>query len=327
MSSDIPTIDFGRFERSEKDGTQLASEIDAALSTVGFLHLVNHGIEQGKIDESFQWVRAKSRKFFSLSPTDKESMYPRSEAYDCGYVSLGQEKVRGKNCMKECVDINGSSGGEMDRILPGFHGFMVQFHQECAILIQKLLKCLSVALGLGDEDALGQHHTDSLFNLNLIHYPEVAAEQLRSGSAVRLPAHSDPGSLTLLFQQKVGGLEIADMSSTCETATVKVEQTAKFIAVEPQPATILVNVGYLLMRWSNGRWKNTVHRVMAPPVSGNTDSVDTVPERYSTAFFSFPGPDTVIEPLDACISVENPRRWAPIIAGKYLRKKISSMYS
>lgn len=43
-----------------------------------------------------------------------------------------------------------------------------------------------------------------------------------------------------------------------------VERSGRFTQSDPNPGTIIVNVGYLLMRWSNGRWKNTVHRVSEP---------------------------------------------------------------
>jgi isopenicillin N synthase-like dioxygenase len=46
------------------------------------------------------------------------------------------------------------------------------------------------------------------------------------------------------------------MSSTDKTTSAAVERGGKFINVDPNPGTIIVNVGYLLMRWTNGRWKS-----------------------------------------------------------------------
>ena len=94
----------------------------------------------------------------------------------------------------------------------------------------------------------------------------------------------------------MGGLEIADTSFTNSEISATVERSGSFVHIDPKPGTILVNVGYLLMKWSNGRWKNTVHRVSEPPhwkdqvlqsskcsdtaerISG---SADAIPERYS----------------------------------------------
>ena len=106
----------------------------------------------------------------------------------------------------------------------------------------------------------------------------------------------------------------------------------------------MVNVGYLLMRWSNGRWKNTVHRVVEPPsllrepgsanelesprsggLSGG-HSDDTTPARYSIPFFAAPDPETVVEALPGCWSEEAPKWWKPLNAGEYLRRKREGVY-
>jgi isopenicillin N synthase-like dioxygenase len=56
MYPSIPSIDFSGFHGSVRDRQQVASEIDNALSTIGFFYLINHGIEQHKIDAYFEWV-------------------------------------------------------------------------------------------------------------------------------------------------------------------------------------------------------------------------------------------------------------------------------
>ena len=181
----------------------------------------------------------------------------------------------------------------------------------------------------------------SLFDLSLIHYPTISTAFLPSGELARNPAHSDFGTLTLLFQDKVGGLEIADMSSTSSERSAMVERSGKFIPVDPKPGTVTVNVGYLLMRWSNGRWKNTVHRVSEPqhwkdqglPVSKSKNtaekrggSAEAIPERYSIAYFGAPDPATVVEALPCCCGDQAPR-WKPVNAGEYLRSKRAAMYT
>jgi isopenicillin N synthase-like dioxygenase len=138
--------------------------------------------------------------------------------------------------------------------------------------------------------------------------------------------------LTLLFQQDVGGLEIADMSSTDKTTTIDVERSGQFVHVDPKPGAILINVGYLLMRWTNGRWKNTVHRVSEPPRQIKNEpgeeigNPEEVIERFSIAFFGFPDASTIVEPLPTCCSDEKPKRWGPINAGEYLLKKRADIY-
>ena len=130
--------------------------------------------------------------------------------------------------------------------------------------MDKFLECLSVALDLVNEDSLNRYHTGSMHMSSLIHYPAVSTQRLRFGEVIRNSAHSDSGTLTLLLQHDVGGPKIADMSSTDTITTTAVEKDANFIAIDPKPGTIVVIVGYLLMRWTNGRWENVVHRMVDP---------------------------------------------------------------
>lgn len=165
---------------------------------------------------------------------------------------------------------------------------------------------------LTPKDSLDEHHARSLFDLSLIHYPTVS---LPSDGLVRNPAHSDFGILTLLFHDAVGSLEIADTSSTNSEISASVERSGEFIHINPKPGTVLVNVGYLLMRWSNRRWKNTIHRVSEPPLwkeqgsqsskchdtgERSNDSGESIPERYCIAYFSSADPATVVEALSRC---------------------------
>ena len=184
------------------------------------------------------------------------------------------------------------------------------------------------------------NHARSLFDLSLIQYPTTVS--LPSDGLVRNPAHSDFGTLTLLFRDAVGRLEIADTSSTNSEISARVERSGECIHIDPKPGTGLVNVGYLLMRWSNGRWKNTIHRVSEPPLwkeqglqgskcndtgDRSNDSGKLIPERYCTAYCSSPDPATVVEPLPRGYGDQLPRRWKPINAGEYLRRKRAAMYA
>jgi isopenicillin N synthase-like dioxygenase len=54
---DIPLIDFGPFlNGSAGDRTRVAGSIDAAFKSHGFIYLSNHGINQRKVDQCFEWV-------------------------------------------------------------------------------------------------------------------------------------------------------------------------------------------------------------------------------------------------------------------------------
>jgi isopenicillin N synthase-like dioxygenase len=54
----IPLIDFSPFlHGSARDRAQVASSIDEAFQSRGFIYLSNHGIDQRKVDGCFELVR------------------------------------------------------------------------------------------------------------------------------------------------------------------------------------------------------------------------------------------------------------------------------
>ncbi|CZR55873.1 related to gibberellin 20-oxidase [Phialocephala subalpina] len=330
---DIPLIDFGPFlHGSARDRAQVASSIDAAFRCHGFIYLSNHGIEQGKLDECFEW----SRRFFGLIEEEKKKM---QSLHYRGYSGVGNEKVREHICMKEGFgcgnpeDVSQPNIWPPEELLPDFRAFMEDFFQ-CTILVHHLLDSLSLALDLSSTDSLSEKHIHSLFNFDLLHYPAVPTQLLHSGNIARIPPHSDFGTLTLLFQDNVGGLEIADLGSANTEKSAEFEKYGSFKLVKPVLGTAVVNIGYLLMRWSNGRWKNTIHRVVGPPMreaSTNSDNPrtveDTTPERYSVPFFAVPDPETVVEALPGCWNIDVPKKWKPMHAGNFLRRKRKGIYA
>jgi isopenicillin N synthase-like dioxygenase len=178
------------------------------------------------------------------------------------------------------------------------------------------LDALSIALNI-PEPGLSPTHSESLFQLRLLHYPSIDAEQLRNNERSRINAHSDFGTLTLLFQDKVGGLEVQD---PVEPGT--------FRAAEPIEDTVLVNIGDLMARWSNDRWKSSVHRVGLPPTlqGGGKAGEVVVPDRYSIPVFATPNMDTIIDALPGCWDEENPKKYEPVTAWGYVQMRMAALY-
>jgi isopenicillin N synthase-like dioxygenase len=88
--------------------------------------------------------------------------------------------------------------------------------------------------------------------------------------------------------------------------------------VPPSPNGFVINVGDLMSRWTNGRWRSTLHRVVNPSreLTGST-------QRLSMVVFFGPNADSEIACLPSCVSTENPARWPPVKAGEYIRAKIA----
>jgi isopenicillin N synthase-like dioxygenase len=88
--------------------------------------------------------------------------------------------------------------------------------------------------------------------------------------------------------------------------------------VPPSPDGFVINVGDLMSRWTNGRWRSTLHRVVNPgrELTGSTQRLSMV------AFFS-PNEESEIACLPSCVTSARPAQWPPVKAGEYIRAKIA----
>ncbi|KAF2868935.1 thymine dioxygenase [Massariosphaeria phaeospora] len=347
--TDIPIVDFGQFLHGGKEEKELvAKSVDNAFRNVGFVYLKGHGIERDLVKRCFEW----SAKFFALSPeTRLLAPHPPGGSHHRGYSAPGVEKVSQHaydaeelKKLREVPDYKESfeSGNVNDDAQPniwlpedklhGFRAFMEEYFTVCANLIHHILDALSIALNV-DDPGLSPTHSKSLFQLRLLHYPAIDAEQLRNNARSRINAHSDFGTLTLLFQDHVGGLEIEDPI-----------HPGTFRQAAPIDDTVLVNIGDLMARWSNDRYRSTVHRVGLPPSVPVTKPVPglgvttegerepfrpdvVVPDRYSIPFFATADMDAVIEALPGCWDEQNPKKYEPVTAWDYVQMRMAALYS
>ncbi|KAL5051814.1 hypothetical protein BDW71DRAFT_632 [Aspergillus fruticulosus] len=137
--------------------------------------------------------------------------------------------------------------------------------------------------------------------LRYLYYPSVSAPQTADYDHtvdVRAGAHSDYGSITLLFQRPgQPGLEILTPEGTWAPVAVEPgrpspsgnDENGKF-AFPP----ILVNIGDLLSYWTDGLLKSTVHRVVFPASERTGNSSQ---DRYSIVFFCHPVDSTELVPV------------------------------
>ncbi|KAF9524323.1 hypothetical protein CPB83DRAFT_909982 [Crepidotus variabilis] len=331
----VPLVDFGQFLHGPvREKQKIAKELDAAFCNVGFVYLQNHTVPQVLIDECFEW----SKKFFDLSDSVKQrAPHPPGGTHHRGYSAIGLEKVsqqvydkkeleelRAVSDVKESFESGNPDDETQPNIwldeedIPGFRRHMETFFDHCKDLVHHILRALAISLSLPDEKALSGTHKRSLFQLRL-HYPPVSASAIRDGHKSRISAHSDFGTLTLLFQDSIGGLEVEDPYNP-----------GTFNPVAPIPGTVVVNVGDLMERWTNGRWRSTVHRVMAPPVNetAHADQMTILKARYSIPFFATTDPETVIEALPGCWDeAENPKKYERITAWDYVQMRMAALYN
>jgi isopenicillin N synthase-like dioxygenase len=184
-----------------------------------------------------------------------------------------------------------------------FKNLMHDFYQACIDGANKIQRVLASALDVDSEFFVQQHNGENI-TLRLLYYPDtysgnIAEEQMGAG------AHTDYGLLTLLFQDNVGGLEVRDANDEWQ-------------AVDYVESAIIVNSGDLLERWTNGRYRSTLHRVK--PKIGHR-------ERYSIAVFVDPDSATPVAVLDSCVSDDNPAKYSSITAGEHLQQRIQASHA
>ncbi|KAF7292213.1 Thymine dioxygenase [Mycena indigotica] len=328
--SSIPVVDFAPFlaskttpnDESEQQKQAVAAAILDSFKRIGFVYLVNHGMAQSEIDEMF----AVSKSFFAL-PLETKLLAPRPAAktHHRGYSELGREKVTQPGDTDAYVPDTKESfecGADNDAMpnvwppeeaLPGFRAACDAFYARCYELEQNILRAIALGFRLPEDYFLASHPPQQN-QLRLLHYPPVSQASLEEGTARRMVAHTDFITITLLFQDDVGGLEVEDPA-----------QPGVYIAAQPIPGAVIVNAGDLLKRWSNDVIKSTKHRVRAPPTAAK-DGV--TPARYSIPYFCGPLPDTVVDCMPGTFdpSQLETKRYAPITAGDYVMHRLADSY-
>lgn len=264
MAAALPIIDFSRWlQGSPDEKKKVAHELAEACRRVGFVYVINHGVPDDLLEEAFSW----SKKLFDL-PEEKKMLAPHPPGPNVhrGYSWPGLEKVsqyihqdgvdsdeedeqlRQVQDCKESYEIGSETCASQpnqwlpEDVLPGFRSFTTDFYWTCFDTAKELLKAIGIGIGLEDEEFLLRFHSGENNQLRLLHYPPVERDKLSSNAIARMPAHSDWGSITMLFQDDCGGLQVEAAGKPGE-----------FVDAPPIKGALIMNVGDLLMRWSNGK--------------------------------------------------------------------------
>ena len=112
---------------------------------------------------------------------------------------------------------------------------MENLFNACHEAEERLLKAVAVGLGLS-ETHFNDKLTDRVNEFRLTHYPAVRRKDisLDSGNRTRTAEHTDFGTITLLFQDSVGGLEVESHN-----------QRGVFHPITAPAPTMVINIGIL----------------------------------------------------------------------------------
>ncbi|CAG9988095.1 unnamed protein product [Clonostachys byssicola] len=331
----IPVIDFSPLRNpncSRQDFAKTGDEIYKAFKDIGFAYIKNHVVPQEVVDEAFSW----SKKFFALPQSEKDKVpHPAEGWYHRGYSGIGREKVtqmvfddegialeRKKPDFKESYEMGiEDKQAKLQNIwpekeaIPGFREFFIRFFDECYEMELKILRAIAIGMGL-DDDFFIDYHRKRNNQIRLLHYPPVEEELMATGKVDSIGAHTDFGTITLLFQDEVGGLEVED-----------IHQKGTFIQAPYIPGTIVVNIGDFLMRWSNDELRSTLHHVRAPPAEETEGGKPRMTrERYSIPYFVSADNEKTIDCVPGCWGPDRPKKYEPVNCMEYLEMRLNATY-
>ncbi|KAH0284477.1 Clavaminate synthase-like protein [Aureobasidium namibiae CBS 147.97] len=291
-SAQIPVIDIS--PANAHAATQL---LDAAANN-GFVFIENNAaaaMPPTAVGNMFDL----SKQFFQ-SPIENKQECPTQN--NRGWVSMQQETLdpgnQKRGDFKEAFNLGEFSGSTPNQPLPeplSTHVDTVAgFSHSCHALCNKLLQLFAEALEIPSDWFSSRHDQSKGASgsiMRLLYYPSVPDSLGQDEDDIRAGAHSDYGTLTLLFQLPgQPGLEIKTPAGTWESVPVDPHGT---LSTDPsKPLPILVNIGDLLAYWTNGLLKSTVHRVIFPK-----DAKRGGEDRYSMAYFCHPLDDAELIPV------------------------------
>ncbi len=324
LESAVPIIDLGPLRNSAATSEAAAATVEAigrACEEIGFLVIEGHGVPDGTVARAEQ----AAREFFALPAEAKAQCMPSETWHFRGYEMLGGSALArslGDSTPPDLCELfrisrfddpAASAGYEAVEPFDYFFGpniwpdqppelrpALSEYYREVEQLATTLMEAFARALGL-TSDYFAPFIDRHISNLCVNYYPAQAVPpepgQLRRG------AHSDYGSMTILYQSdSPGGLQVMTKSGA-------------WADVPYRPGSFVVNLGDMLARWTNDRWVSTMHRVVNP------EPDLAMSDRVSIPFFHQPNVDAVVECLPGCSSEDDPPRHPATTSGHWVLGK------
>ena len=262
----IPTIDISPLlnDLNSTKSKQIIKKIEKACVKVGFFQIINHGISKKQIKN----ITNVGNKFFKSSEQNKKKLAPKKwnnknknvyrgyfpnevngkEGLDIGDTKVTRKYAQSiKNRYIEYLNLNKSIDKKSIKTLS-------QYFNNIYILSEILFK--SIIKIYKDDHIISKKAFSRLKTLSTLrfnYYPNQSNPveiSKQDGVALGCETHVDSGIFTVLYQDKMGGLQVQSRKNN------------KWYDVPFNKKALVVNTGRALEFLSKGKFKATNHRVL-----------------------------------------------------------------
>jgi isopenicillin N synthase-like dioxygenase len=253
---DIPEVDVGSFSTGGRAAREAAEALDGACRHNGFFAISGHGVEPALQNR----LESLARQFFARPEYEKQEIaMARAGAAWRGWFPVGGELTNGAPDHKEGLYFGADLGPEDPRVKAGtpMHGrnlyprhpkklqsVVETYMSRMTTVGQAILSGMAIGLGLDRSWFADNLTADPLTLFRIFRYPAPARTGHRPWG---VGEHTDYGLLTILGQDRSGGLQVKTASG--------------WVDVLPRPGQMVCNIGDMLERLTGGRYRSTPHRV------------------------------------------------------------------
>ncbi|KAK7360186.1 hypothetical protein VNO77_02168 [Canavalia gladiata] len=295
FSDEIPVISLAGIHEVDGRRTEICKKIVEACENWGIFQVVDHGVDVKLISE----MTRLAKEFFALPPEQK-LRFDMSGGKKGGFIVSSHLQGESVQDWREIVTYFSYPIKERDfsrwpDTPEAWRRVTEEYSEKLMGLACQLLEVLSEAMGL-EKEALTKACVDMDQKVVVNYYPKCPQPDLTLG----LKRHTDPGTITLLLQDQVGGLQATK------------DNGKTWITVQPVEGAFVVNLGDHGHFLSNGRFKNADHQAV----------VNSNYSRLSIATFQNPAPNATVYPLKVREG-EKPVLEEPITFAEMYRRKMS----
>jgi isopenicillin N synthase-like dioxygenase len=298
------------------------ARIDEACQNVGFFQILGHEIPATLTDDVFD----VADRFFGGPLPEKMRWNSSAPEIERGYSAKGTEGLAYSLDLAQPPDLFEAFtiGREDLPDDPAFHtdahtffapniwpsspadmrSTLLDYWDHAQRVVHRLTSLMATGLGLADD--YFEPLTDKAVEALRINYFEGRPGDSALPNQFGIGPHTDYGIVTLL---------LADQEPALQAYT----KDDEWRYVVPLPGALVVNVGDLMSRWTNDRWRSTLHRVTPVLATDNT-----IRRRRSVPFFHEGNYDAVVTCLPTCTDADNPPKYGPITGGEHVLAKTMS---